>query len=99
MSKDFIAIHLPEEEEMIWLEADASTYDYFSTNSKYSDEVFEKIYDEHGMGAEEVLPEEVFYELEQEALATTYHSYEPYPEAYDEEVSKEYAGKRLTFTK
>ena len=40
MSKDFVALHLPEE-EMAWLEADALTYDYFSTNSKYSGEVFE----------------------------------------------------------
>lgn len=99
MNRDFVALHLPEEEEMAWLAADALTYDYFSTNSKYSGEVFEELYMEHGMGAEEVLPEEVFYELEQEDLAAAYHNYEPYPEAYDEEVSKEYAGKRISFTR
>lgn len=100
MSKnlDNVALHLPEKEEMDCLWVDALTWDYFSTNSKYTEEVFEEVFNEHGNDSREVLPEEVFFELEQERLAADYHNYEPYPEAYDEEVSKEYAGKRISFS-
>ncbi len=93
-----VALHLPEEEEKRWMEDSVQNWNCFSTNSKYTEEVFEDMFSKYGTDSKEILPEEVFWELELNRKSDVYKNYEPYPEAYDEEVSKDYSEKRISFS-